>query len=253
VPGVSETIRVRSIVGRYLEHSRIFVFGRGERERFFIGSADMMERNLDRRVEAITPVTDPRAMARLRTIIEVMLADDRRAWQLGNDDTWRRGRGDHRAADRPRHVRDADGHRGPATPWGERRPGRARAQVRRRRRCLPSPPGSTSASRPTPAGWRDVRLTDRYFDTADHALAAAGYGARLRRQEGRLTVGPQVRRGKVDGPRHIGGELEARRRRELDAGALAGRARREHRRAAVPAGRPLRRALLPAPARRERT
>ena len=59
VPGVSETIRVRSIVGRFLEHSRIFSFGQGDRERFFIGSADMMERNLDRRIEAITPVTEP--------------------------------------------------------------------------------------------------------------------------------------------------------------------------------------------------
>jgi polyphosphate kinase len=90
VPGVSETIRVRSIVGRYLEHSRIFVFGRGERERFFIGSADMMERNLDRRVEACAPVTDPENQARLRMIIQVMLADDRRAWQLRTDDSWRR-------------------------------------------------------------------------------------------------------------------------------------------------------------------
>ena len=90
VPGVSETIRVRSIVGRFLEHSRIFLFGSGERERFFIGSADLMERNLDRRVEALAPVTDPDSQARLRAIIEVMLADDRRAWQLGNDDRWRR-------------------------------------------------------------------------------------------------------------------------------------------------------------------
>jgi polyphosphate kinase len=90
VPGVSETIRVRSIVGRYLEHSRIFVFGRGERERFYIGSADLMERNLDRRVEAMAPVTDPVSQARLRTILEVMAADDRRAWVLGTDDIWRR-------------------------------------------------------------------------------------------------------------------------------------------------------------------
>jgi polyphosphate kinase len=90
VPGVSETIRVRSIVGRYLEHSRIFVFGRGERERFYIGSADMMERNLDRRVEAMTPVRHEASTGRLREIIEIMLADDRRAWQLGSDDTWRR-------------------------------------------------------------------------------------------------------------------------------------------------------------------
>jgi polyphosphate kinase len=90
VPGTSETIRVRSIVGRYLEHSRIFLFGRGERERYFIGSADVMERNLDRRVEAMTPITDEASIGRLREIIEVMLADDRRAWQLGSDDTWRR-------------------------------------------------------------------------------------------------------------------------------------------------------------------
>jgi len=90
VSGVSESLRVRSIVGRFLEHSRIMVFGRGERERFLIGSADLMERNLDRRVEALAPVTDPASQARLRTVIEVMLADDRRAWVLGPDDVWRR-------------------------------------------------------------------------------------------------------------------------------------------------------------------
>jgi polyphosphate kinase len=90
VPGMSESIRVRSVVGRYLEHSRIYLFGRGQRERFLVGSADIMERNLDRRVEALTPVTDPENTARLRKIIEIMLADDRRAWQLANDDRWRR-------------------------------------------------------------------------------------------------------------------------------------------------------------------
>ena len=90
VPGVSETIRVRSIVGRYLEHSRIFVFGQGERERFFIGSADIMERNLDRRVEALAPVKDPAAQARLREIIGDHARDDRRAWTLGADGQWRR-------------------------------------------------------------------------------------------------------------------------------------------------------------------
>ena len=90
VPGFSDSMRVRSVVGRYLEHSRIFVFGEGERERFFIGSADLMERNLDRRVEAITPVADTDSQARLRAIIEVMLADDRRAWRLDADDRWRR-------------------------------------------------------------------------------------------------------------------------------------------------------------------
>jgi polyphosphate kinase len=88
--GVSETIRVRSIVGRFLEHSRIFCFGRGERERYLIGSADMMERNLDRRIEALTPIDDQALQERLRTIIEVMLADDRRTWSLDAEGEWRR-------------------------------------------------------------------------------------------------------------------------------------------------------------------
>jgi polyphosphate kinase len=92
-PGVdkfSESIRVRSVVGPLLEHSRIFVFGQGEREQFFIGSADIMERNLDRRVEAVTPISDPDSRARLRQIIDVMLSDDRRAWQLDAEDRWQR-------------------------------------------------------------------------------------------------------------------------------------------------------------------
>ncbi|MEA2675988.1 MAG: polyphosphate kinase [Chloroflexota bacterium] len=90
VEGFSETIKIRSIVGRFLEHSRIFVFGSGERERFFIGSADVMERNLDRRVEAMAPVSDHDSRAKLRRIVEVMLADDRRAWLLGAEDRWTR-------------------------------------------------------------------------------------------------------------------------------------------------------------------
>jgi polyphosphate kinase len=90
VPGFSESIAVRSIVGRYLEHSRIFCFGQGERERYFIGSADIMERNLDRRVEAITPVKDEALMARLRHALAIMRRDDRRAWTLGQDGEWTR-------------------------------------------------------------------------------------------------------------------------------------------------------------------
>ena len=90
VEGVSESISVRSIIGRFLEHSRIFVFGQGEREQFFIGSADFMERNLDRRVEALAPVLEADSRHRLRRIIEIMLADDRRAWRLGRDDRWTR-------------------------------------------------------------------------------------------------------------------------------------------------------------------
>jgi polyphosphate kinase len=88
VPGLSDTIRVRSIVGRYLEHSRIFAFGAGERRRFFMGSADLMPRNLDRRVEAVTPITQPDLKARLAEILEVNLADDTLAWSLGPDGAW---------------------------------------------------------------------------------------------------------------------------------------------------------------------
>jgi len=84
VPGLSENIRVRSIVGRYLEHSRIFRFGSEERGvRFFIGSADLMPRNLDHRVECAAPVRDPALAARLEEILQVNLEDDALAWELG--------------------------------------------------------------------------------------------------------------------------------------------------------------------------
>jgi len=90
LPGFSETIAVRSIVGRFLEHSRIFTFGQGERERTFIGSADLMERNLDRRVEAMAPIRDPAAQERIRETLTVMRRDTRRAWVLGADARWDR-------------------------------------------------------------------------------------------------------------------------------------------------------------------
>jgi polyphosphate kinase len=90
VRGLSETIRVRSIVGELLEHSRIFGFRNGGADEWYIGSADLMERNLDRRVEAVVPVDDPDARARIEEIVSVMLEDDRRSWQLAADGTWRR-------------------------------------------------------------------------------------------------------------------------------------------------------------------
>jgi polyphosphate kinase len=84
VKGMSETVRVRSIVGRYLEHSRIFRFGSDKRgPRYYIGSADVMQRNLDRRVECVAPVTGPELAARLEEILAVALADDALAWELG--------------------------------------------------------------------------------------------------------------------------------------------------------------------------
>src|SRR5262249_20946973 len=81
--GLSETIRVRSIVGRYLEPSRIFRFGGGTRPaRHYIGSADLMQRNLDRRVECVAPVDNPELQARLDEMLDIALNDDVLAWEL---------------------------------------------------------------------------------------------------------------------------------------------------------------------------
>ncbi len=90
VAGMSERIRVRSIVGRFLEHSRIFVFGDGVDAEYYLGSSDLMPRNLDRRVEAVVPVTDPALRERLSHILEILLADDVLAWELCPDGAWQR-------------------------------------------------------------------------------------------------------------------------------------------------------------------
>ena len=91
VPGLSETIRVHSIVGRFLEHSRIYRFGPDPHTaEYLIGSADLMPRNLDRRVEALVPVTASAMRDRLDEILTVNLADDTLAWALETDGTWRR-------------------------------------------------------------------------------------------------------------------------------------------------------------------
>jgi polyphosphate kinase len=90
VPGLSENIRVRSIVGRFLEHSRIYYFRNGGRPRVFIGSADLMPRNLDRRVETIVPVLDPALAGALKeNVLDVQLADTMRAHELGPDGVYR--------------------------------------------------------------------------------------------------------------------------------------------------------------------
>jgi polyphosphate kinase len=104
VPGLSETISVRSIVGQFLEHSRIFRFGGGgvgpgETDPrapgtlplvLYIGSADLMERNLDRRIEALVPVHEPELRGRLLEVLELVFEDDTNAWTLGPDGTWTR-------------------------------------------------------------------------------------------------------------------------------------------------------------------
>jgi polyphosphate kinase len=88
VPGVSDNIKVISIVGNLLEHSRIFYFQNQGAEEIYIGSADWMQRNLDRRVEAITPIEDPKLRKDLLEILGVMLADNRQAWELQPDGTY---------------------------------------------------------------------------------------------------------------------------------------------------------------------
>ena len=90
VPGISDNIEVTSIVGRFLEHSRIFGFQRGEDWRVYIGSADLMPRNLDKRVELVTPVEAPALKADLLDAIERCLADDVNAWTLDSDGVWTR-------------------------------------------------------------------------------------------------------------------------------------------------------------------
>jgi polyphosphate kinase len=90
VPGVSDTISVVSIVGRFLEHSRIYAFHRGDEHRYYIGSADLMPRNLDTRVELLAPVESPELRAELEDTLERCLADDTNAWTLQPDGTWRR-------------------------------------------------------------------------------------------------------------------------------------------------------------------
>jgi polyphosphate kinase len=90
VPGVSENIRVRSIVGRFLEHSRVYVFHAGAESTFLIGSADLMPRNLDHRVEVVAPVEPPEAQAELTAVLDTLLADNRNAWELLPTGAWQR-------------------------------------------------------------------------------------------------------------------------------------------------------------------
>ena len=95
VAGVSENIEVTSVVGRFLEHSRIYSFERaGEPESVYIGSADLMPRNLYNRVELVTPITDPKLRADLVDVLDRSLADNTNSWELGPDGVWTRRRSD---------------------------------------------------------------------------------------------------------------------------------------------------------------
>jgi polyphosphate kinase len=96
IPGLSDRIRVRSIIGRYLEHSRVYHFANGNgpgEPATYIGSADLMSRNLNRRVEALVRLDDPRTRQRVHEILDVVLDDDRLAWTLAGDGVWTKRRG----------------------------------------------------------------------------------------------------------------------------------------------------------------
>jgi len=100
VPGVSENIRAISVVGRFLEHSRLYGFRRGEERSWWMGSADLMPRNLDTRVELLAPIEDPALRAEVEDTVKRCLADDTFAWELRPDGTWERRRGGTRSAHR---------------------------------------------------------------------------------------------------------------------------------------------------------
>ena len=85
---MSGRIRVVSVIGRFLEHSRIIYFSNDGSDEYYIGSADWMPRNFIRRVEAVVPVDDAHLHERLRTLLETLLADNRQAWDLQSDGTW---------------------------------------------------------------------------------------------------------------------------------------------------------------------
>jgi polyphosphate kinase len=104
LPDVSTNIRVISIIGRFLEHSRIFYFHNGGEEEIYIGSADWMTRNLTRRVEAITPVEDSAIVKELEEILGIMLSDNRQAWELQPDGTYIQRRPSENGQEQSTHV-----------------------------------------------------------------------------------------------------------------------------------------------------
>jgi len=120
VPGLSENIRVRSILGRFLEHSRIFWFGGGGDPVVYIGSADMMHRNLDRRVEALLRIKDPSHLAELGELLELSMDPATASWHLGPDGSWTR----HATGPEGEPLRDLQTHLITTRP--RRRAGRGR-------------------------------------------------------------------------------------------------------------------------------
>jgi polyphosphate kinase len=143
VPGLSENIRVFSILGRFLEHARIYSFRTAQRQTTYIGSADLMPRNLDARIEVTTPVEDPFLVAEIDAALDLMLADTAGCWTLDADGAWHRRRPEEpdaqtfnsQAALMERAVAQADGE-----AVADRR--EAAAERRLVRRPQPGKPGA---------------------------------------------------------------------------------------------------------------
>ncbi len=144
VEGVSDRIRIISIVGRFLEHSRLFYFANGGKGEYYTGSADWMPRNLDRRVEAVVPVEDPSQHERLRTLLETCLTDNRQAWDLDADGHYKQrtpgmdGEAAEERASQQRLLRDA---------WG-----RERGEPRMTTAELPASPSAKRNGKHTRTG-----------------------------------------------------------------------------------------------------
>ncbi len=208
VPGLSDNIRVISILGRFLEHSRIYSFRTAQAETTYIGSADLMPRNIDARIEVITPVEDPYLVAEIDAALDLMLADTAGCWWLDADGHWHRrrpGEGDvpfsSQAALMERAVAVADGE-----ARGDRREAAAerrlvRRPAARKARCARRPvrPDGEGPSRPDRPG--RALLRRRHEDARDpRARAAAvprGHARRLRHRAAALDarrVAPAARR-----------------------------------------------------------
>lgn len=199
VPGLSENIRVRSVLGRYLEHSRVFTFHAGGAGKVFISSADWMARNTTRRVEAAIPIKDPHLKSYLQTLLEGYLRDNSGAFQLRPDGSWERVRPG--PGELPRSIMEENGERlrratpPPSPARLAAAPGSFAAELaaldlglrRTRGLGLEVVEGPAAPARVTPEGL--VRISSRTLDLLHtRAMAAGGQmEARLAARSGALT------------------------------------------------------------------
>ena len=108
IAGLSDNVRVISVVGRFLEHCRIYYFHNGGEEEYFIGSADIMKRNLEERVEVITPVEPPELRVQLRRFLEFQLGDQRSAWEMQPDGSYVQRSGEDQVSCHEKLIRQAE-------------------------------------------------------------------------------------------------------------------------------------------------